>query len=197
MIVIVKGGKMWRAKYYIHDMAGNRSHDLYIFHHGCLIWSWWYIVHYLISQHNHMPMVESSRLTTTPYLITVHQLWCYPFFNCGEDHFCNSDKLKKFYGEDEKLKRVKLQTLRNQFVMNQMKEEDSDAKFFSRLVLLTNQMKVCSESINNLKKIEKVLGSLSANLYYIIVSTTESKNLPEIKLEELEVSLEAYEMRLK
>lgn len=36
-----------------------------------------------------------------------------------------SDKLKNVYGGDEKLKRVKLQTLRNQFEMTKMKEDKS------------------------------------------------------------------------
>lgn len=45
-----------------------------------------------------------------------------------------------------------------------MKEDESVVDFFSRLVLLINQMKVCGESINDLQKIEKVSRSLPANL---------------------------------
>lgn len=65
------------------------------------------------------------------------------------------DKLKKLYGGDEKLKRVKLQTLRKQFETTQMKREESFVEFFSILVLLTNQMKACGESINDLQKSRK------------------------------------------
>lgn len=36
-------------------------------------------------------------------------------------------------------------------------------EFFSRLVLLTNQMKSCGEKISELQKVEKVLRVLSAN----------------------------------
>lgn len=58
-------------------------------------------------------------------------------------------------------------------------------------------MKVYGESIINLQKIEKVLTSITTNFYYIIVYIKESKNLVEIKVEELQALLEAHEMRLK
>lgn len=58
-------------------------------------------------------------------------------------------------------------------------------------------MKVCGESINDLQKIEKVLRYLTGSIDYIIVSIEESKNLAKMKVEELQASLEAHEMRLK
>lgn len=78
-----------------------------------------------------------------------------------------------------------------------MKEDESVADFFSRLMLLMNQVKAYGESINDLKKIEKVLSSLIANFDYIIVSIKESKNLAKMKLEEVQAFLEAHEMKLK
>lgn len=44
---------------------------------------------------------------------------------------------------------------------------------------------MCDESINDLRKIKKVLRSLIVNFDYIVVSSEESKNLAEMKLEEL------------
>lgn len=105
--------------------------------------------------------------------------------------------MKKLYGGDEKLKRVKLQTLRKQFEMTKMKEDESILEFFSRLVLLINHMKACGESINDLQKIDKVLRYLTASFDYIVVSIEESKNLADMKLEELQASLVAHEIRLK
>lgn len=106
--------------------------------------------------------------------------------------------MKKVYGGDEKLKRVKLQTLRKQYEMTQLKEEEETiAELFSRLVLLTNQIKACAETIHDLKKIEKVLGALTMKFDYIVLSLEESKNLSGMKLEELQASIEAHEMRLK
>lgn len=93
------------------------------------------------------------------------------------------DKLKNLYDTYEKLKRVKLQTLRKKFEMSQMKEEESVSQYLSRVLLLTNQMKVCGESINDSQKIEKVLRSLIVNFDYIVLSIEESKNLAEMELE--------------
>jgi hypothetical protein len=101
------------------------------------------------------------------------------------------------FGGDEKLKRVKLQTLRKQLYITRMKEDESVSKYLSCVVLLTNHMKLYGESINDLQKIEKVLRSLTVKFDYIVVSFEESKNLAEMKLEELQVLLEAREMRLK
>ncbi|XP_058753843.1 uncharacterized protein LOC131627025 [Vicia villosa] len=81
--------------------------------------------------------------------------------------------------------------------MNQMKEDESVSKYFLFVVLVTNHMKACGESINNLQKIEKVLRSMTVNFVYIIVSIEESKNPAEMKLEELQASLQAHEMRLE
>lgn len=47
------------------------------------------------------------------------------------------------------------------------------------------------------KKIEKVLRSLTANFDYFIVSIKESKNLADIKVDEIQALLEARDMRLK
>lgn len=75
--------------------------------------------------------------------------------------------------------------LRNQFEMTQMKEDEFVSKLFTCVVLLTNQMKENGESIINLYKIEKVLRSLAAKFDYIVVSIEESKDLDEMKVEEL------------
>lgn len=70
-------------------------------------------------------------------------------------------------------------------------------RLFLCMVLLTNQMKAYGESINDQQKIEKVLRSLISSFDYTVMSIEESKNLTEMKLEELQASLEANELRLK
>ena len=62
--------------------------------------------------------------------------------------------LKKFYGGDKKLKKVKVQGLKKQYENTKMKEDESITKFSSRLVLLTNKMKTYGETITNLQKID-------------------------------------------
>jgi hypothetical protein len=92
------------------------------------------------------------------------------------------DKLKNLYDGGEKLKKVKLQTLRKQYEMMHMKYDESISTYFSRIVTLTYQMKACGETITDLQKIEKVLRSLTADFDYIVVTIEEAKTLSEMNL---------------
>jgi len=57
-------------------------------------------------------------------------------------------------------------------------------------------MKICGYKISNLKIIEKVMFTLTLKFGYIVVIIEESKNLDEMKVEELQGSLAAYEQRM-
>jgi hypothetical protein len=50
-----------------------------------------------------------------------------------------------------------------------MSDQESVAEFFTRLVTLTNQMKVCGETVSDVVKIEKVLRTLTPNFDRIVV----------------------------
>lgn len=78
----------------------------------------------------------------------------------------------------------------------QMDYIEAIVKFFSRLVILANQMKLCGEKISELLKVEKLLRSLPTKFDYVVVTMEESKYLSEIKLEEWQVSRETHEFRL-
>lgn len=58
-------------------------------------------------------------------------------------------------------------------------------------------MKSCGEKIIELQKTEIVLRALTSKFDHIVVAIKKSKNLSEIKLEDLQASFEAHEMRLK
>jgi hypothetical protein len=51
------------------------------------------------------------------------------------------DTLMNYYGGDPKVKKVKLQSLRRQYELLEMEENETLSDYFSRLVTLTNQMK--------------------------------------------------------
>ncbi|XP_019462935.1 PREDICTED: uncharacterized protein LOC109361835 [Lupinus angustifolius] len=58
------------------------------------------------------------------------------------------------------------------------------------------KMKACGEVMTNLMIIEKVRRSLPQKFDYIVVAIEESKDVSGMKIEELQSSLEAHEMRL-
>lgn len=57
-------------------------------------------------------------------------------------------------------------------------------------------MKGCGETITDLQIIEKIMRSMPQQFDFIVVAIEESRNLEELKIEELQSSLEAHEMRL-
>lgn len=58
-------------------------------------------------------------------------------------------------------------------------------------------MKSYGEKTSGLEKVENALRAISVKFDHIVVAIEESKDLLEMKLEELQASLEAHEMRLK
>ncbi|KHN47134.1 hypothetical protein glysoja_022435, partial [Glycine soja] len=57
-------------------------------------------------------------------------------------------------------------------------------------------MKNCGETISNQIIVEKIMRTLNPKFNNIVVAIEESKKLEELKVEELQGSLEAHEQRL-
>ncbi|KAK2404089.1 hypothetical protein QL285_053465 [Trifolium repens] len=105
------------------------------------------------------------------------------------------DILQKSYGGDAKVKKVKLQALKRQYELMQMKDDEKISDYFTRLVTLTNQMKNCGSNLEEQETVEKVLRTLTSRFDHIVVTIEETKDLSEVKLEDLQSTLEAHEMK--
>ncbi|KAK2404675.1 putative mitochondrial protein [Trifolium repens] len=103
--------------------------------------------------------------------------------------------LQKSYGGDAKVKKVKLQALKRQYELLQMKGDEKISDYFTRLVTLTNQMKNCGSNLEEQETVEKVLRTLTSRFDHIVVTIEETKDLSEVKLEDLQSTLEAHEMK--
>lgn len=77
-----------------------------------------------------------------------------------------------------------------------MKDGEKMDDYIPRLLTLTNQMNKYGESLNEVKIIEKVLRILHPFFDHIVVTTKETKNLDNIKIEKLQSTLEAREMKV-
>jgi hypothetical protein len=64
------------------------------------------------------------------------------------------------------------------------------------MILITNEMKACGETLSEQVIIENALRSLTPQFDYIVVVIEHSKDLSTMRLEELQSSLEAQELRL-
>ncbi|KHN25967.1 Retrovirus-related Pol polyprotein from transposon TNT 1-94, partial [Glycine soja] len=106
------------------------------------------------------------------------------------------DVLASSYAGDQKLKKVRLQTLRRQYELLGMEESETIATYFTRVQTMTNQMQSCGETLSDEKIVEKILRSVHSRFDHVTVAIEESKDLSTLKLEELQGSLEAHEQRM-
>ncbi|GAU31439.1 hypothetical protein TSUD_222100 [Trifolium subterraneum] len=105
------------------------------------------------------------------------------------------DILQKSYGGDAKAKKVKLQALKRQFELLEMKNDEAVAEYFTRVETLTNQMKNCGSTLSEEEMVEKVLRTLTHKFDHIVVTIEQTKDLSEIKMEDLQSTLEAHELK--
>nr|XP_029116370.1 uncharacterized protein LOC109506093 [Elaeis guineensis]XP_029116372.1 uncharacterized protein LOC109506093 [Elaeis guineensis] len=104
--------------------------------------------------------------------------------------------LKQEFNGDSKVTTVKRQTLRREFETLFMKNSESVQKFFSRVSVIINQMRIFGEDISDQKVVEKVLRSLSQKFDHVVIAIEESKDLSACSLNELMGSLLAHEQRI-
>ncbi|GAU24928.1 hypothetical protein TSUD_311630 [Trifolium subterraneum] len=105
------------------------------------------------------------------------------------------DILQKSYGGDAKVKKVKLQALKRQFELLEMKNDEAVSEYFTRVETLTNQMKNCGSTLSEEEMVEKVLRTLTHKFDHIVVTIEQTKDLSEIKMEDLQSTLEAHELK--
>ncbi|XP_019431988.1 PREDICTED: uncharacterized protein LOC109339068 [Lupinus angustifolius] len=106
------------------------------------------------------------------------------------------DVLENHYAGATQLKKFRLQTLRRQYQLMQMEKGEGIAKFFTRLITHINAMKACGEKMEDTIIVEKVLRSVTPRFDNVVIAIEESGRVENMKVEELQGSLEAHEQRL-
>jgi hypothetical protein len=106
------------------------------------------------------------------------------------------DILELAYQGNDKVKTVKLQTLRREFETLKMKEEENIDQFMTRVMGVVNQLRIHGEKIEDQKIVEKVLRSLPKKFEMVVISIEESKDLSKLTVKELMGSLLSHESRI-
>jgi hypothetical protein len=94
------------------------------------------------------------------------------------------------------VKSTKLQILISKFEEIKMLEEEIFEVFYTKISDLRNSMVSLGKSISDVKLIRKILRSLPERFRIKVTTIEESKDLEEIKIEELIGSLQTYEYSL-
>ena len=101
--------------------------------------------------------------------------------------------LEKAYKVDNRVKQVRLQTLRGELERMKMKEDEGVAEYVSRVETLVNQLCRNGEMLPACRVVEKILRSLTDDFENIVCAIEESKDFIALSMEELAGSLEAHE----
>lgn len=107
------------------------------------------------------------------------------------------DMLYRTYRGEERVKIVRLQTLRCEFENIKMRDSESVEDYYNRVILLLNQLRLNGEIIEDRRVVEKILRSLTRKFEYIVVAIEESKDLSTLSLESLLGTLQSHELRMR
>jgi hypothetical protein len=94
------------------------------------------------------------------------------------------------------VKSAKLQMLISKFEEIKMLEEETSGEFYSKISDLRNSMVSLGKPISDVKLIRKIHKSLPERFRIKVTTIKESKDLEEMKIEELVGSLQTYELSL-
>ncbi|CAO2827768.1 unnamed protein product [Amaranthus hypochondriacus] len=103
------------------------------------------------------------------------------------------EALKQDYLGDQRVIKIRLQTLRSDFSDLAMGEKESVQQYLSRVTEIVSQMRSYGEQISNETIVSKVLRSLNDDWNNVVPAIEESKDLSSFTFDELMGSLLAHE----
>ncbi|XP_038680189.1 uncharacterized protein LOC119981203 [Tripterygium wilfordii] len=105
------------------------------------------------------------------------------------------EQLKEEFKGSERVRSVKLLTLKREFELQRMRESESVKEYSDKLSNLVNQMRLYGEDITDQKVVEKTLISLPEKFEAKVSAIEESYDLTKLTVSELCSKLQAQEQR--
>jgi gag-polypeptide of LTR copia-type len=101
--------------------------------------------------------------------------------------------LQTTYKGADRVKQIRLQTLRGEFEMLRMNNTEGVSDYITIVQTITNQLKRNGENLSEQRVVEKILRSLTDIFENMICAIEESKDLAELTVDKLAGSLLAHE----
>ncbi|KAL4384001.1 hypothetical protein GQ457_15G015770 [Hibiscus cannabinus] len=106
------------------------------------------------------------------------------------------DKLKEIHEGGDRVKKTKLLTLKKEFSMLQMKDDELIKDFSNMLMDVVNQIRLYGENLPDAKVVEKVMISVPQRFEAKISAIEESCDMTSLTIADLVSKLEAQEQRV-
>lgn len=107
------------------------------------------------------------------------------------------DSMCRKYQGSTKVKRAQLQTLRREFEVLAMKDDESVNDYIGRTLAIANRMTSHGERLDQTVIVEKVLRSMTPKFNYVVCSIEESNDVTALSIDELQSSLLVHEQRMQ
>lgn len=96
----------------------------------------------------------------------------------------------------ERVKKVRLQTLRHQYDLLQMESFETIATYIGQVLALTNQVKIYGQKCTNQAKVKKILRLSNPRFEHVVVPIEEAYNLSLMTIEEVFNTLQVYKQNM-
>ncbi|XP_050896619.1 uncharacterized protein LOC127103398 [Lathyrus oleraceus] len=107
------------------------------------------------------------------------------------------DSMCRKYQGFMKVNKAQLQTLRREFEVICMKNNETVDEYFTRTLVVANKMTAQGENLEQTAIVEKVLRSMTMKFNYVVCSIKESNDVTTLFVDELQSSLFVHEQRMK
>ncbi|MCH84749.1 retrovirus-related Pol polyprotein from transposon TNT 1-94, partial [Trifolium medium] len=107
------------------------------------------------------------------------------------------ESMRRKYQGSNKVKRAQLQSLKREFEILCMKEDESVNDFFARTLAIANKMTAQGERMTGSTIVEKILRSMTSKFDYVTCAIEESRDVTAMSIDELQSSLLVHEGKMK